>query len=71
MWFVVTIMLSFNDMDGTFLREYKKKTFSDTWECHEFISENKMKLLSPHIIKYGIKLKGFEFYCESRQGQEV
>ena len=57
MWFVVTIMLSFNDMDGTLLREY--------------ISENKMILLSPHIIKYGIKLKGFEFYCESRQGQEV
>ena len=71
MWFVITIMLSFNHMDGTSLKEYKKKTFSDTWECHEYISENKMKLLSPHIITHGESLKGFEFFCESRHGEEV
>tara|TARA_R110002012_G_scaffold62597_1_gene164647 strand:+ start:632 stop:847 length:216 start_codon:yes stop_codon:yes gene_type:complete len=71
MWFVITIMLSFNHIDDTLLKEYTKKTFTDTWECHEFISENKMILLSPHIIKHGKKLKGFEFYCESRQGEEV
>ena len=71
MWFVITIMLSFNHIDSTSLKEYKNKTFSDTWECHEYISENKMKLLSPHIITHGESLKGFEFFCESRHGEEV
>ena len=40
--------------------------FEDTWECHEYISENKMALLLPHIETYGENLKGFEFFCENR-----
>ena len=49
----------------------KAETFKDTWECHEYIAEHKIELLSPHIIAYGDTLKGFEFYCESRYGEEV
>jgi len=71
MWFVITVVLSFHDIDSVIGREYKVKTFSDTWQCHQYISKNKIKLLSPHIIEYGDKLKSFEFYCESRQGEEV
>jgi len=70
-WFAVTLMLTFHDTDLTISREYKKKTFQDTWSCHEFISDNKMMLLSPHIELNGDNLKGFEFFCESRYGEEV
>jgi hypothetical protein len=45
--------------------------FKDTWECHEYIAEHKVELLTPHIIDYGDRLKGFEFFCESRYGEEV
>mgnify|MGYP003650889566 CR=1 FL=1 len=71
MYFVITVMLTFVHVEGTFLQEYKRQTFKDTWGCHEFIAENKMKLLAPHIIKHGNKIKGFEFYCESREAEEV
>jgi len=71
MWFVITIMLSFHDTDQQLHREFLAKQFNDTWECHEFIFENKIELLTPHIIDYGDKLKSFEFYCESRYGEEV
>ena len=71
MWFVVTIILSFHGVDQKLHKEYKAETFEDTWQCHEYISEHKIELLSPHIITYGDSLKGFEFYCESRYGAEV
>ena len=71
MWFVITIFLSFSGGDESIFREYKAKTFNDTWVCHKYIAENKMKLLAPHIIEHGDKLKSFEFYCESRYGEEV
>ena len=31
----------------------------------------KVELLSPHLIEYGDDMTGFEFYCESRYGEEV
>jgi hypothetical protein len=71
MWFIITIVLTFHDTDLTIGREYKAETFKDTWQCHEYIAEHKIELLSPHIITYGDTLKGFEFYCESRYGAEV
>ena len=71
MWFVITIVLTFHSSDISVGREYKVNTFKDTWKCHEYIAENKMELLTPHILTYGEELKGFEFYCESRYGEEV
>lgn len=71
MWFVIVIVMTFHNTDVTLGREYKAKTFEDTWDCHEYISKNKMELLTPHILSYGDELKGFEFYCESRYGEEV
>ena len=71
MWFVITVVLTFNNADINIGREFKGKTFEDTWQCHEYIAEHKIELLSPHIITYGDALKGFEFYCESRYGAEV
>jgi len=71
MWFVITIMLSFHGTDEQLYREYQAEMFKDTWECHEYIAEHKVELLTPHIIDYGDRLKGFEFYCESRYGEEV
>jgi hypothetical protein len=71
MWFVITIILSFHGADEQLHREFKAETFKNTWECHEYIAEHKMELLTPHILTYGEELKGFEFYCESRYGEEV
>ena len=71
MWFVITIMLSFHGTDEQLYREYQAEMFKDTWECHEYIAEHKVELLTPHLIDYGDRLTGFEFYCESRYGEEV
>ena len=71
MWFVITIMLSFHGTDEQLYREYQAEMFKDTWECHEYIAEHKVELLTPHLMDYGDRLKGFEFYCESRYGEEV
>jgi hypothetical protein len=71
MWFVITILLSFHGTDEQLYREYKAEMFKDIWECHEYIAEHKVELLTPHIIDYGDRLKGFEFFCESRYGEEV
>jgi hypothetical protein len=71
MWFVITIVLSFHGIDEQFHREFQLETFNDTWECHEYISKHKMELLTPHLIEYGESLKSFEFFCESRYGEEV
>ena len=70
MFFVITIMLTFSGVEQ-YSREYKLKTFNDTWACWEFITANKVELLSPHLIEYGDDMTGFEFYCESRYGEEV
>ena len=70
MFFVITIMLTFSGGEQ-YSREFKLKTFNDTWACREFITANKVELLSPHLIEYGDDMTGFEFYCESRYGEEV
>lgn len=70
MFFVITIMLTFYEGDQ-FSREYLQRSFQDTWSCHKFITDNKVKLLAPHLIEYADQLQGFEFYCESRYGEEV
>ena len=71
MLFIITIVLTVHDRELTIGREYKAETFKETWDGHEYIAENKRELLRPHIIKYGVSLKGFEVYCESRYGAEV
>ena len=71
MWFVITIVLSFHGIDQDIQKEFKAETFKNTWQCHKYIAENKMELLTPHIITYGESLKGFDFFCESRYGEEV
>ena len=71
MYFVITIMLLFHGPQQTDLKEYKLRTFDDTWACHAFIAQNKIKLLSPHVIEHGNNLRSFEFYCESRRTEEV
>ena len=70
MFFIITILLTFNTGEQ-FTREYKLESFTDTWECWEFITDHKVELLSPHLIEYGNDMKGFEFFCESRYGEEV
>jgi hypothetical protein len=70
MFYVIVILLTFNSGDQ-FSREYKLKTFNDTWACWKYLTDNKVELLTPHLIEYGDKMTGFEFYCESRYGEEV
>jgi hypothetical protein len=70
MFFIITILLTFNTGEQ-FTREYKLKSFNDTWACWEFITDHKVELLTPHLIEYGDEMTGFEFYCESRYGEEV
>ena len=70
MFFIITILLTFNTGEQ-FTREYKLKSFNDTWACWEFITDHKVELLTPHLIEYGDKMTGFEFFCESRYGEEV
>jgi len=70
MFFVITIMLTFGGGEQ-FTREYKLKSFNDTWACWEFITDHKVELLAPHLIEYGDDMTSFEFYCESRYGEEV
>tara|TARA_R100001244_G_scaffold70737_2_gene57369 strand:+ start:1145 stop:1360 length:216 start_codon:yes stop_codon:yes gene_type:complete len=70
MFFVITIMLTFSGGEQL-TREYKLKSFDDTWACWEFITDHKVELLAPHLIDYGDEMTGFEFYCESRYGEEV
>jgi len=70
MFFVITIMLTFSGGEQL-TREYKLKSFDDTWACWEFITDHKVELLAPHLIDYVDEMTGFEFYCESRYGEEV
>ena len=70
MFFVITSMLTFSGGEQL-TREYKLKSFDDTWACWEFITDHKVELLAPHLIDYGDEMTGFEFYCESRYGEEV
>ena len=70
MWFVITVMLTVTNGEQA-SREYKAKTFSDTWTCHEYIGNFKVELITPHLEAYAPELRGFEFYCESRHGTEV
>ena len=50
MWFVITIILSFHGTDEQLHREYQAEMFKDTWECHEYIAEHKVELLT-NIVK--------------------
>ena len=70
MFFIITIMLTFTTGEQ-FTREYKLKSFDNTWACWEYVTDNKVELLMPHIEAFGDSLQGFEFYCESRYGEEV
>ena len=70
MFFVITIMLTFSGGEQL-TREYKLKSFDDTWACWEFITDHKVELLAPHLVQYGDDMTSFEFYCESRYGEEV
>jgi len=49
MFFVITIMLTFSGGEQL-TREYKLKSFDDTWACWEFITDHKVELLAPHLI---------------------
>ena len=71
MYWVITVMLMFNTTDVVMEREYKLKQFQDDWSCHEFIHENKIYLLKPHVLDYPNQLKSFEFFFESRYAEEV
>ncbi len=64
MYFIITVWLTL--YSGPAIHIESVMQFEDTWQCHEYISENKMALLLPHIETYGDDLKGFEFYCENR-----
>ena len=65
MYFIITAWLTL--YSGLAIHhELNTMQFEDTWQCHEYVSENKMALLLPHIETYGDDLKGFEFYCENR-----
>ena len=71
MYWVITIMLMFHGSETTLEREYLEKTFTDDFSCHEFIYNNKIKLLKQHVIDYPNQLRSFEFYCENRYAEEV
>ena len=71
MYFVITIVLMFNSTAEQGHRVYLEQTFKDTWACHKYIHENKIKLLTPHVIEYGDELKSFEFFCDNRYAEEV
>ncbi len=71
MYFVITIVLMFHGTADNGYRVYLEKTFKDTWECHKYIHENKIDLLTPHIMEYGDELKSFNFFCENRYAEEV
>jgi len=71
MYFVITIVLMFNSTSEQGHRVYLEQTFKDTWACHKYIHENKIELLTPHVIEYGDELKSFSFFCENRYAEEV
>ena len=52
-------------------REYLLQHFNDDLECHAHVYENKIELLTPHVIEYGESLQSFEFFCETRYAEEV
>ncbi len=64
MYFIITVWLTLHS--GPAVHIESNLQFEDTWQCHEYISDNKMALLLPHIETYNENLKGFEFYCENR-----
>lgn len=71
MYWVITIMLMFHGTDTVMEREYLLKHFNDDLECHAHVYENKIELLTPHVIEYGESLRSFEFFCETRYAEEV
>ena len=65
MYFIITAWLTL--YSGVAIHhELPALKFQNTWQCHEYVYENKMKLLAPHIETYGDDLKSFEFFCENR-----
>ena len=50
MYFVITIVLMFHSTAEQGHRVYLEQTFKDTWACHKYIHENKIELLTPHVI---------------------
>ena len=70
MFYVIIILLTFHSGEQ-FTREYKLKTFNDTWACWEYLTEKKVELVTPHLEAFTPDLKSFQFYCESRYGEEV
>ena len=71
MYWVITIVLMFHGTAANMEREYLLKTFNDDWACHEYIQQNKIKLLQQHVMDYPNQIKSFEFYCNSRYGEEI
>ena len=51
MYFIITVWLTL--YSGPAIHIESVMQFEDTWQCHEYISENKMALLLPHIETYG------------------
>ena len=45
--------------------------FLEGKDVMKWVPDHKVELLAPHLIEYGDDMTSFEFYCESRYGEEV
>ena len=68
---VVTASLWFHNSDVIFKSEYVTDTFETRVECHEYVFENKakmvMELFETHLQdEKGNDLKTWAFFCENR-----
>lgn len=70
-YYVITILLFLGSATDPIGKVYNQTSFNASWACHQYIHMNKMKLLTPHILKHSKDLKSFEFFCEERFAPEV
>lgn len=68
-------MLVFEGTPAPTVQYWQHKDFTNKMECHDYIFQNKVKLVDSILLDFrdykGKELNGFEFFCEGTTLEEV
>ena len=68
-------MLVFGGTAEPTVQYWQHKDFTNKKECHEYVYQNKVKLVDSVLKDFrnfdGKELNGFEFFCEGKTIEEV
>tara|TARA_R110002012_G_scaffold318824_1_gene537838 strand:- start:637 stop:870 length:234 start_codon:yes stop_codon:yes gene_type:complete len=70
MYWIITAMLIYQDIEKPVMTDYLLKSFDSKHECLDYVWDNKVEmidgLLEVHREVEGIKLRTFDFFCENK-----